>query len=209
MKEQVVSLVNSQPALQASLLEVLDITQSVNTRLSEQESQRKEVSTDLPQGSMVRSRVNVAEVCARRYLNQRHTPPCPGAEPDAPASSYLNCDCNDRGSAQIRYRSSTTVAPHSGRLLDKQYLVEADFTTWKTLFGQFRFLLSVKARQQAWSLSFPIITFSKQHIVGYDAKIFDFAAKGDFNGIVELFRKGLASPNDRTIDGRTPLLVSS
>jgi len=212
MKKQVISLVDSQPALQATMLEVLEITKSVNTQLPVpvQESPINEPSTSLPHKftSTVKPQVNVTEICARRVLSQRHTPPCPGVDPEAPAWSFRDCNCNDRGLAQVRYRSSTTLAPHSGRQLHNQYLVEADLTTWKTLFGQFRFLLSVKAQQQAWSLSFPIITFSKQNIVSLDAPIFKLAEKGDFRKMVELFRMGLASPNDRTIDGRTPLLVS-
>ncbi|KAF8532484.1 ankyrin repeat-containing domain protein [Trichophaea hybrida] len=210
MKEQVVTLVNSQPALQATMLEVLDITRLVNKQLPVpvQESSSSQPSASLPPNSTstVKPQVNVIDISAGRVLNQRHTPPCPGADPEAPEWSFQNCNCNDHGLAQVRYRSSTTVAPHSGRHLHNQYLVEADFTTWKTLFGQFRFLLSVKAKQQAWSLSFPTISFSKQNIVSLDAPIFKLAEKGDFSKMLELFRMRLASPNDRTIDGRTPLL---
>lgn len=198
-------LANSQLLIQATMMETLELTRLMNvlipaSRETELPSTTRCISTAKPQKT-------TADHCARRVVHRRHEYPCPGAEPGASPWSSKVRRCEDRGLAQVRYRSSTTIAPHSRRELDKQYLVEADFTTWKTLFGQFRFLLSVRAQQQAWSLSFPTITFSKQNIVSSEAPIFKLAHRGDFRGIAELFRLGLASPNDRTIDGKTPLLV--
>lgn len=201
-------LANSQLSIQNTMLEALCIAKSVNTQMSVPESRVKEPPTVPRYPSATRQRTNTTNICASRVLNKRHEYSCPGSELGVLPSRLKNCDCEDCGLALVRYRSSTTVAPHSGQLLDTKYLFEVDFTTWKTIFGQFRFLLSVKAQQQAWSLSLPTIAFSKQNIVSLDAPIFKFARQGNFKGMVELFRLGLASPNDRTTSGRTPLLVS-
>lgn len=205
MKDQATGLANSQLSIQATMMETLELTKSTNARIPA--SREIELPCSTRYFSKAKSQKTITDFSARRVVHRRHEYPCPGADPGAPPWSYRNCDCEDRGLAQVRYRSSATIAPHSRQQLDKQYLIEADFTTWKTLFGQFRLLLSVTAQQQAWSLSFPTISFSKQNIVSGEAPIFKLAHRGDFRGIVELFRLGLASPNDRTIDGKTPLLV--
>jgi len=112
------------------------------------------------------------------------------------------------GVRQVQYLKTATVAPHSGRTVDTQTLLLVDFVTWPTVFGRLRLLLSVRSRQEAWSLSFPSIALSKQNILPADAPIFELSRSGDFAGIVDLFRRGAASPNDRTADGQTPLSVS-
>ena len=119
-----------------------------------------------------------------------------------------DCNCYQCwGIQQVRYMKTATVAPHSRRITDTQYQLAINFMTWKTIFGQFRLQLWMQFRQQAWSLS-PSITLSKQNILPCDAPIFMLSLKGDFAGIIDLFRRGLASPNDRTVDGETPLSVS-
>jgi len=119
-----------------------------------------------------------------------------------------DCNCFQCwGIQQVQYIKTATVAPHSRRIMDTQYQLAVDFTTWKTIFGQFRLQLWIQFRQQAWSLS-PSITLSKQNILPRDSPIFELSRNGDFAGIMDLFRRGLASPNDRTVDGKTPLWVS-
>jgi hypothetical protein len=119
-----------------------------------------------------------------------------------------DCNCYQCwGIQQVRYMKTAKVAPHSRRIIDTQYQLSVDFTTWKTIFGQFRLQLWMQFRQQAWSLT-PSITLSKQNILPYNAPIFELSREGDFAGIMDLFRRGLASPNDRTVDGETPLFVS-
>jgi len=121
---------------------------------------------------------------------------------------FRDCNCYQCwGVQQVRYMKTATVAPHSRRTMDTQYELGVDFMTWKTIFGQFRLQLWIQFRQQAWSLS-PSITLSKQNILPDDSPIFELSRNGDFAGIINLFRRGLASPNDQTVDGKTPLLVS-
>lgn len=65
------------------------------------------------------------------------------------------CHCSSCwGIQQVQHISMKTVTP-SGRLLGSQYLFQANIVTWKTIFEQFQLRLSMQARQQAWSLSFP------------------------------------------------------
>jgi hypothetical protein len=147
------------------------------------------------------------ELCGGKPAHLKgHICSCPLAIENGQQMNNTNCDCL-WGLGQSKFRNIKFAAPHTGRQRDSVYLFQTEFTTWQTMFGKFRFLLSVKAQKQAWSLSLPTISFSKQNIIPEEALIFELAHEGDFKGILKLFRKGLASPNDRTVDGRTPLMV--
>lgn len=155
------------------------------------------------------SRVMVAtDRGGRREFGVRHTAPCPGAEPGAPAWTYAGCGC-DRGHGGLRLRHGRAVAPHTGRTLDSHVLFEADLTTWALWWlGKFRMTLTVRAHWRPnGAFSLPSITLTRQAIRPADAPVFRLAASGDFAALVALFSARTASPHDRTDDGRTPLWV--
>jgi len=222
MKQHIISLLNTQPILQASMLEVLSISRNTQQqveralerrcgRLEQRFATEQQPHTYKPEyrsSSLVsRSPKTVFEAHAGKAVCLKgHVPSCPFA--NRPWIDNTNCDCS-WGLGQSRFRNIKTTTPHTGRQKESTYLFETEFTTWQTMFGKFRLHLSVKAQKQAWSLSFPTITLSKQNIVPDDALVFELAEKGDIEGMLELFRKGLASPNDRALIGATPLHVSS
>jgi len=198
----VISLVNTQSITHPLIVETLDISRKLDARMGTLESRciansQQSHSPD-PQSP---STTGLSVLRNRMRIGGHRTP-------KGRAFSQA-CNCSRCwGVRQFGYLKSATVAAHSGRITETQYHVEVDFVSWVTIFGQFRFLLSLQSQQQAWSLGFPSITLSKQNILPVDAPIFELSRKGDFAGIVDLFRKGSASPNDRTLDGQTPLWVS-
>jgi hypothetical protein len=218
MKLYMLSLLNAQSTLQVNMLELLDLNrdtqrglppggdilqQSFTTKLQPPTYELQSPSTPL----IVRTPKTVFEALAGKAVYLKgHVPSCPFA--NRPLIDNTNCDCS-WGLGQSRFRNTKTTTPHTGRQKERTYLFETEFTTWQTMFGKFRLHLSVKAQKQAWSLSFPTITLSKQNIVPDDALVFVLADKGDIEGMLELFRKGLASPNDRALNGATPLHVCS
>jgi len=221
MNLHILSLLNNQPLLHASMLEVLDITRdtqqmqrAVERRhdLLEQrfatEPQPHTYKPEYRSSSLVsRSPKTVFEAHAGKAVCLKgHVPSCPFA--NRPLIDNTNCECI-WGLGESRFRNTKTRTPHTGRQKESTYLFETEFTTWQTMFGKFRLHLSVKAQKQAWSLSFPTITFSKQNIVPDNALVFKLAEEGDIEGILELFREGLASPNDRELNGTTILHVCS
>ncbi|KAF8246409.1 hypothetical protein K440DRAFT_367698 [Wilcoxina mikolae CBS 423.85] len=228
------TIASNQPIIHQTVLEVLGVSKEIQTKMISHDSRQHMVATSTSLSTTsassclsaatavsamssskyvstvtpISSHISVSSNHAgRREFGIRHTAPCPGADPNAPLWTYANCAC-DRGYGQARYRSYRTMSPYSGRTLDSKYLFEADFTTWNTIFGKFRFAVTVQAQQQGSSWSLPWITITKQNIRPVDAPVFQLAKQGDFEGLVELFRKGEASPHDRTVDGWTPLLFA-
>ena len=145
---------------------------------------------------------------AQREFKIRHAPPCPGADAGAAPWTHANCGC-DRAYGQFRYKTHRRIAPRAGTTLDSSYRLDADITTWDTPLGKFRFALTVQGRSLAGALSIPSVTLTRQSILPFDAPVFQLAAKGNVDGLCELFRCRLATPNDRTVDGRTPMIVSA
>jgi len=179
------------------------LQQSFTTKLQPPTYELQSPSTPL----IVRTPKTVFEALAGKAVYLKgHVPSCPFA--NKPLFDNTNCDCI-WGLGESRFRNTKTRTPHTGRQKESTYLFETEFTTWQTMFGKFRLHLSVKAQKQAWSLSFPTITLSKQNIVPDDALVFKLAKEGDIEGILGLFREGLASPNDRELNGTTPLHVCS
>jgi len=233
MKVTMDTITSNQPVIHQTVLEVLGVSKEIQTKMISHGSHQQMVATSTSLSTTsasscltaaasvsamssskfvstvtpISSHISVSSNHAgRREFGIRHTAPCPGADPNAPLWTYANCGC-DRGHGQARYRSYRTMASYSGRTLNSKYLFEAEFTTWNTIFGKFRFTVTVKAQQQGSSWSLPCITITKQNIRSSDALVFQLAKRGDFEGLVELFRSGEASPHDRTADGWTPLLV--
>jgi len=178
--------------LEVPILEMLEISRNLSAGAPKSgENANQQSSTSGLRTSTVSGRVLLAQ---SQTLRRR--------------ACSRDCNCYQCwGVQQVRYMKTATVAPHSRRTMDTQYELGVDFMTWKTIFGQFRLQLWIQFRQQAWSLS-PSITLSKQNILPDDSPIFELSRNGDFAGIIDLFRRGLASPNDQTVDGKTPLLVS-
>jgi hypothetical protein len=199
MEENILNLVAARTAVDTPLLEaVLALTRQIDTRMATLESsvrQRPSPSADPWPSSAAANTVP----CGRRRIGGHQST----------KTKACSHDCERCwGVRQVQYVKTATVAPHSGRTVGTQALLLVDFVSWPTVFGRLRFLLSIRSRQQAWSLSFPSITLSTQNSLPTDAPIFELSRRGDFAGIVDLFRMGSASPNDRTVDGQTPLSVS-
>ncbi|KAF8539944.1 hypothetical protein BDD12DRAFT_881451 [Trichophaea hybrida] len=218
MKLYILGLLKTQSILHVNVLELLDINRDTQRRLQLGRDHLQLPFATKPQpptyefqsrssNLILRTpncKTSFEVVGGKSVYRKGHVPSCPFVN-NLQINDDRNCDCF-WGIGQSRFRNTKTRTPHTGRQKESIYLFETEFTTWQTMFGKFRLHLLVEAKKQAWSLSFPTITLSKQNIVPEDASVFALAEEGDIEGILELFRKGLASPNDRTIDGWTPLM---